>query len=173
VAAAGAVCFLSMVAPASAQRRWEVSAAYDFTRDWTGDVNYAAGWTVGSAVDVNSWLSAVAEAGASYKNIPVTGSDIRLRLYPFFGGARVRRSTHRVTEFAQLEGGAARTSGSAFGTTDTSTHAAVQLGGGADYALTPRLSLRGEIDFRVVFGEQQVDSQHHGRFLVGIAYAIR
>jgi uncharacterized protein with beta-barrel porin domain len=85
----------------------------------------------------------------------------------------VRRTTSRFTEFAQLEAGAARTSGTAFGITSASTHAAVQLGGGADYVVTPRVSLRGEVDFRVVGGEPQVDSQHHGRFLVGIVYAIR
>ncbi len=171
--AAAALCVLPIAATASAQpKRWEASAAYDFTRDWTSDINYAAGWTGGTAFGLNDWLSAIGEVGASYKNIPVTGSEAELRLYTFLGGVRVRRTTHRFTEFGQIAAGAAHARGTVFDITNTSTHPAVQAGGGGDFAVTPRLFLRVQIDFRVVFGGQQVDSQHHARFLAGIAYAV-
>jgi opacity protein-like surface antigen len=162
-----------LIRPAAAQTpRWEISGAYDFTRDWTSDINFPVGWTAGTAYAINGWFSAAAEAGGSYKTIPVSGDAVHLRLYTYLAGARARRTTGRFTEFGQVLAGAVRTSGTVFGVTSASTHLGIQPGGGADYALTTKLSARLEFDFRLVLGETQVDSQHHARFLAGIAYAL-
>ena len=165
--------FAVLIRPAAAQTaRWELSGAYDYTRDWTSDINFPVGWTAGSAYLINAWLSAAGEVGGSYETFPVSGDAVHLRLYTYLAGLKARRTTGRFTEFGQLLAGAAHTSATAFGITSASTHLAIQPGGGADYALTTRLSARVELDFRVVLGERQVDSQHHARFLAGIAYAL-
>jgi Outer membrane protein beta-barrel domain len=163
-----------LASPAAAQdARWELSAAYDFTRDWTGDINFPMGWNVGGAYAITPWLSAAGEVGASRKNIPIAGDDVHLNLQTYLAGLRARRPAGRLIEFGQVLAGAADASGEVFGVTSGSTHFAVQAGAGLDYGLSRRLSARAQIDFRIVHGGDQVDSAHQARFGVGVAYAFR
>jgi opacity protein-like surface antigen len=160
--------------PAAAQTpRWEVSGAYDFTRDSTTDVDFPIGWTAGGAYLITPWMSAAGEIGRSRKTIPVIGSEVRLGLVTYMAGLRLRRPAGRVSEFGQVLAGVVSTTGTAFGVASASTHFGLQPGAGLDFGLTRRLSARAEIDFRLVRGGDQVDSEHHVRFAAGVVYAFR
>src|SRR5262249_6450734 len=113
------------------------------------------------------------EIGASRRTIPIAGGDVHLDLRTYLAGLRARRPAGRLMEFGQVLLGAVDASGTVFGVTSGSTQFAVQAGAGLDYRVTRRLAARVQIDFRVVRGGDHVDSSHHARFGVGVAYAFR
>src|SRR5665213_1129741 len=122
VAAAQAAPALSTLSTLS---HWQVAAGYTFMResDITDKINFPAGWVAGTAVRVNHWLSIAGEVDGQYKTIPFIGSDTRLTSHALSGGLRASAAIGRFVEFGQVLAGVVQSTGTAFGTTDTTTYA--------------------------------------------------
>lgn len=101
------------------------------------------------------------------------GFDLDFTLLHFAGGVRVTGSQmERVAPFAQFLVGAARSSISGDINCDDAdvaceTDMLAGFGGGVDVRLTPRLNLRGQVDYFRVFTEDE--GTNTWRFLVGIS----
>jgi opacity protein-like surface antigen len=87
-------------------------------------------------------------------------------------GARASARIGPFVEFGQILVGVVHASGSAFGTTMSSTHLGAQVGGGLDYPVTGRLSVRGEVDFRRSRGENGADTARELRGVAGVVYRL-
>jgi opacity protein-like surface antigen len=159
---------LSAQAPASL----EVSGGYSFVRDPRLDLDFPGGWTVGAAGKVNAWLSAVADVSGSRRTVSTLIGDLRFGLDALMLGTRASTRIGPFVEFGQILAGAVHSSGSAFGTTTSVTHFGWQVGGGLDYALKGKLSVRGEIDVRWSLGESGADSGRALRGVAGVVYRL-
>jgi hypothetical protein len=154
---------------APSPRRWQVSAGYTFMResDITDKIDFPAGWFVGAAARVNCWLSVVGDVDGQYKTIPFVGNDTHLTSHAVTGGLRASARLGRFVEFGQVLGGIVQSTGTAFGTTETTTHATVQPGLGLDYQLGGKWAIRGELDVRFISTGQEI------RVATGIVHAFR
>ena len=142
------------------------------TRDATSDVNFPVGWSAGTAVRITPWASAVVKAGGSRRTIPTVIGDLKLGMQTVMAGGRASVRIGRAEEFGQVLAGVVRATGSAFGTSSSSTHAGVQAGAGVDYPLTRRLAARGQLDFRLVDGRGLESRGHQYRFATSIVYTV-
>jgi hypothetical protein len=150
----------------------ELSAGYSYLRDPRLDLNFPIGWAVGAAGRVNAWLSAVADVSGSRTTFPTIAGDLGFGLRAFMFGARASAKVGPFVEFGQILVGVVHASGTAFGTTSSTTHAGAQIGAGLDCPLKGRLSVRGEIDFRVIGAEQGAGLGREVRGLAGVVYRI-
>jgi hypothetical protein len=130
-------------AQARAQTRANIGAGYSYLHE-TGasSVTYATGWMISAANKPNPSISWVGEAGANYRNI----AAFTQKLASYLGGARFAFGGGQVAPFAQALVGVEHYSEPGF----AETGLAVQPGGGVDVALTDRLALRAQLDFRWV-----------------------
>jgi hypothetical protein len=155
--------------PSLPSARWQVSAGYTFMResDVTDKINFPAGWVAGAAVRVNHWLSVAGDVDGQYKTIPFIGSDTHLTSHAFSGGLRASAAIGRFVEYGQVLAGVVQSTGTAFGTTDTTTQAILQPGLGLDYPLTAKWAIRGALDVRFISTGQEI------RATTGIVRAFR
>lgn len=161
----------SLPCPVAAQQRFEIAAGYSAAYDPRDAVTLPAGWIVGAAIPITAAVSAVADVSAQYKTVPLFTSDARLSVHTITGGVRAAARIGRLTEFAQLLAGVARTSGSAFGATSTATTLAVQPGVGVDVPLARAWAARAQIDVRIL--RSQPDATNGGyqtRFAAAMVY---
>jgi opacity protein-like surface antigen len=163
---------LSRAASAQTPAALEVSGGYSFVRDTRIDLDFPAGWTVGAAGKVNTWLSAVGDVSGSRTTTPTLIGDLGFSVHTFMLGARASARIGPFLEFAQILAGVVHSSGSALGTTTPVTHFGWQVGGGLDYPVTGKLSLRGEADFRWGRGEKGADAALQIRGVAGVAYRV-
>jgi opacity protein-like surface antigen len=150
----------------------EVSGGYSFVRDPRLDLDFPAGWAAGAAGKVNSWLSAVGDVSGSRKTISTVVGDLRFSVHAFMLGARASARIGPFVEFGQILAGVVHASGSALGTTTSGTHFGWQAGGGLDYPVKGKWSVRGEVDFRWSRGESGGESGRQVRGVAGIAYRL-
>jgi len=141
-------CVALIASPAAAQtdRHWEAFGGYALVRDSHEDLNMPAGWVAGGARALNGWFSIVADAGGSYKTLPLIGGDVTVASHSVLAGGRIAARIGNVIEFGELLGGVVHTSGSAFGQSSSATYGAVQGGIGLDIPLRSRLAGRVEFD---------------------------
>jgi opacity protein-like surface antigen len=159
---------LSAQAPAAL----EVSGGYAFVRDSRLDLDFPVGWTVGAAGKINGWLSAVGDVSGGRTTTPTLVGNLDFSVHAFMLGARASARIGPFLEFAQILAGAVHSSGSALGTTTPVTHFGWQAGGGLDYPVTKKLSLRGEADFRWSRGAKGADTGFQLRGVAGVAYRV-
>jgi opacity protein-like surface antigen len=159
---------LSAQAPATL----EVSGGYAFVRDPRMDLDLPAGWAVGAAARVNTWLSAVGDVSGSHTTISTLVGDLQFSVHAFMFGGRASARIGPFVEFGQVLVGAVRASGSAFGEITSGTHLGWQVGGGLDYPVTRKWSVRGQADFRWNRGEQGADTLLQLRGVAGVAYRL-
>ncbi len=157
--------------PAMAQPPIEVSGGFALARDPRDDITLPTGWTGGVAVDLTHALSAVADVSGQYKTVALVGSDAQLNVHTVMGGVRASARLGRLTEFAQVLVGDVRTAGSAFGATTVSHSLGIQPGVGLDVPLARALSVRAQLDLRLI--RSQPDTTNSGyeyRFVAGLVY---
>jgi hypothetical protein len=159
--------------PATAQtaRPLELSAAYVYVRESSIDVTFPAGWAVGVAKGVNGWLSIAAAYDDSWNTTSTVAGDLRLGVRTLMAGPRASARLGRATQFGQLLFGAGRQSGSAFGITESSTYFSALVGAGIDYPLSRHVSLRAELDYRLV-GLRHAERARQVRGLTGVAVTL-
>jgi opacity protein-like surface antigen len=163
---------LSLAASAQTPAALEVSGGYAFVRDPRLDLDFPAGWTAGAAGKVNRWLSVVGDVSGSRTTAPTLVGDLGFSVQTFMLGARASAPIGPFLEFVQLLTGVVHSSGSALGTTTSVTHFGWQAGGGLDFPVTGKLSLRGEADFRWSQGAKGADTGFQLRGVAGVAYRV-
>ncbi len=157
--------------PAMAQPPIEVSGGFALARDPRDDITLPTGWMGGVAVDLTHALSAVVDVSGQYKTVALVGSDAQLNVHTVMGGVRASARLGRITEFAQVLVGVVRTAGSAFGSTTVNRSLGIQPGVGLDVPLARALSVRAQLDLRLI--RSQPDTTNAGyeyRFVAGLVY---
>ncbi len=151
---------------AAPERRPDVFAGYSYTHAGEAGLN---GWGLAGSLPFRGEWSFVADISGHYGSF--AGAD--LGQLAFMGGARWRaRSGRRLSPFAEGLVGGARTSTSVVaGDTsieDADTDWGFGLGGGLDYRIGERWSVRGLVHLRVLWGEGATDEDP--RISVGAVY---
>jgi hypothetical protein len=147
--------------------QWQAFAGYAWLDDVTDKVTFPAGWALGVAGRLNTWLSVAGDSDGQYETIPSIGSSVQLTSRTVTGGPRVSARLGRFVEFGQVLGGVVWSTGTLFGSTETTRHAVLQPGVGLDYPLSRRWAVRGEIDVRFLV------TGHELRVAAGIVRAFR
>lgn len=142
------LCVLAVVTPATAQETTplvEVSGGYSALPEdsWDGQ-RYWSGWLASGSVTVTRWFGVAAEVGTSYytERFPIEGRDYRFHSDRVFAGVGPRfvARGRRVSGFGQfLVGVENRFKENLF---------TVQGGGGVDVWLTRAIGIRGGVDGR-------------------------
>jgi hypothetical protein len=145
----------------------QIVAGYTSMTDVTDHLTFPAGWFVGAAARLNSWLSVAIDVDGQYKTIQFIDSDIHLASYAPTAGVRASGQLGKFVEFAQLLGGGVQSRGTLFGSTEVKWHAVLQPGAGVDYVLDERWAIRGEFDARIM------SSGHELRVAAGIVRSFR
>jgi len=154
-------------APGGAQRPGpDLFGGYSYTHAGEAGLN---GWSLVGSYPLRGELSLVADLSGHYGSF--AGAD--LGQLAFMGGVRWRaRRGHRLSPFAEGLLGAARTSTSVevigASVEDADTDWGFGFGGGLDYRLGERWSVRGLVHLRVLWGEGATDEDP--RFSVGAVY---
>jgi hypothetical protein len=113
----------------------------------------------------------VGDVSGQYKTIALFTSEGRLSVHTLMGGVRASARIGRLTEFAQLLIGVARTTGSAFGSTTTATTFAVQPGGGVEFPLARAWAARAQLDVRLLRSEPDAtNGGYQTRFAASLVY---
>jgi hypothetical protein len=147
-------------AQSQARGSTEIFGGYSYLRDpgnsviaaTTSDDGFGLGWAGGIAQPVWRAIAAVGEVSGHYKTRTTLDNDVTLTFYAFMAGPRASAAIGRVSEFAQALVGAVHGTGSAFGTTVSTTAFAIQPGGGIDYPIGSRFAARLELDYRWIKG---------------------
>lgn len=163
------VLLLGVPATVAAQHveEGQIVAGYTSMTDVTDHVTFPAGWFVGAAARLNSWLSVAIDVDGQYKTIQFIDSDIHLTSHAPTAGVRASGQLGKFVEFAQLLAGGVRSSGTLFGSTEVKWHGVLQPGAGVDYPLTQRWAIRGEFDVRII------SSGHELRIATGVVRTFR
>jgi opacity protein-like surface antigen len=157
------LCLVVLAAdPSAAQTpRAEISGGYAVMHDQDRSETFPAGWVASVAGNINGWIGAVSEVGASFRECrncqrgPFTsatfrGTDRGLRVFTFMVGPRfTARALSRVTPFGQVLLGGAHISGGVQFDGALTTGFTYQPGAGVDVQVTPTLGLRVQGDYRV------------------------
>ncbi len=148
-------CFFVVLAFAAAHtsaaqspERWQAFAGYAPMNDITDRVTFPRGWVVSAAGHVNRWLSLAVDVDGQYKTIASIGSDVHLSSHAITGGLRASAPLGRFVEFGQVLLGVVQSTGTLFGSTETTRHLGLQPGAGLDYPLGEHWAIRGELDLR-------------------------
>ena len=163
---------LVMSMPASAQARWGLAGGYSFLQDPPDRTNFPAGWVAAVDVELTPWLAAVGDV-SGHRN---SNFDIELSTIAILGGARASARIGWLVEFAQLLAGVVRSSSTVLGAGASEHDPALQPGGGIEVDVAPQLSLRGQIDYRLVGGGPGppiADPRHQFRYSASIVYHHR
>lgn len=147
---------------------WDAYAGYTAMRDTTDHLTFKHGWSLGTSVFINRWLSLAVDLDRQTARTPTfDGGAFTFASQAFLGGFRASGRLGVFTEFGQVLIGRVNSTGSVFGATDTTHHIAIQPGLGLDFALRARWSVRGEVDARFL------DSGREARLVAALAYRIR
>jgi outer membrane immunogenic protein len=122
----------------------EVSASYSYLRLGVSNGINQNGGSVSIAGNVNRWLGIAGDFGA-YHAAPF---GVTVNTYTYLGGPRFSyRKSSRVTPFAQILLGGARSTLSAFGSSGSTNGFAYSVGGGVDLGVTRHIALRPQLDY--------------------------
>ncbi len=148
------------------ERGPDLFAGYSYTHAGEAGLN---GWSLGGSYPFRGEWSFVADLSGHYGSF--AGAD--LGQLALMGGVRWRTRVGRhLSPFAEGLLGAARTSTSVevAGTSieDADTDWGLGLGGGLDYRISPRWSVRGLVQLRLLWGEGATDEDP--RLSVGAVY---
>jgi hypothetical protein len=144
--------------PAAAQSGVEISAGYSIAYDPRDAITLPAGWIASIAKPLRPAIAAVAEVSGQHATIPLISSNAELSVHTVMGGARASARVGPFIEFAQGVIGIARISGSAFGSTNSSTGLAFQPGAGVEWPFSRAWSARTQFDVRLVRGTADASS---------------
>ena len=142
----GLASLFAVGAQAQEERKtFDVFAGYSYVRanpsTGSSDSFSLNGGSASVAYNVNNWLSGVADFGGYHTtNGLASGLDGTLSTY-LFGPRVTYRRFRRVTPFGEVLFGVAHTGGGVF-STNSQNGFAMTVGGGVDYRLSSRFSIR-------------------------------
>jgi hypothetical protein len=146
------------------ERATNVMFGYQFMHDnsWSENMYLGAGVTLSHRISKS--ISLVGEASGSHGFYGTTGFTIQR--YAFMGGAKVTGGEGNVRPFFQVLAGWSRQGGDV----GELNGAVLQPGGGADFFLTERWTLRAQGDFRVIYEETELRTAY--RIMGGIVFYL-
>jgi hypothetical protein len=161
------IVLFGLPAPTAAQTiaSWELSGGYSYLQDSPDRTSLPAGWMIGAALALSSWLAAVVDVSRHAHTI----GDIELSMAAVLAGARASAKVGPFAEFGQLVVGPARASSSVVGSTSANTRFALQPGAGIEYPFATALGARLQIDFRSIPGGGP-GPRHDFRFVAALVY---
>ena len=175
----GFASLFGVAAQAQERKTIDVFAGYSYVRAnpaSTGTDGFSLnGGSASVAYNFNNWLSGVADLGG-YHNTNILGSGVDGTLSTYLFGPRV--SYHhfgRVTPFGEVLFGVAHTGANVFNTSDSQNAFAMTVGGGIDYRINSRFSIRpAKVDYLLTrfneFGTPSAQSQNNLRVSTGIVF---
>ncbi len=172
-----AAAVLALAAPAMAQNApkgdlaLSYSVMYDKELADTSEFGgwLPTGWIVSGAVRVTGNLSLVGELGANYKPFNYMDVDVTAGLLGALGGVRyTARANPRVLPFVQMLFGLSRASLSAMSISESHDAFATQVGGGVDAAVSEKLAVRLQGDYRALRSGNGTGNEF--RLATGIVY---
>jgi opacity protein-like surface antigen len=181
---------LGVAIPASAQTapRTEISAGYQFVTFSVEDESESLpkGWYFDVAGNLNPTIGVVFQVGGNYKtfeeSVTIGGGTFTatadLKVHEFLGGLRLNaRDNPRLVPYGEvlvggISGSLELTTTStipgipAFSQEESSTNFAVVIGGGVNFGVSDRTSIRFGVDYLRIFEEDAGSNVF--RFLVGL-----
>jgi hypothetical protein len=128
------------------------------------------GWLGTLGVSVARWFSVIGEVSGNYydERFEFLGGTARVevRELGFMAGPRFSARTRRFTPWGQFLVGAARGTVNDF----SETRFGLQPGGGLDLWISPRFGIRGGLDYRGIYFEEEWegDSRVHLGLVIGL-----
>jgi hypothetical protein len=169
--------FVGVAVPASAQNtsKVELSGGYNLLR--FNDETIPGGWYADVAGKITPMFAVVGQVTGNYKSMDVSGISVDTTIHTFMAGVRVSaHAVSGVTPFAHVLVGAARTSGSTdlsgalpVNLSDSTTDAALQLGGGIKY-VPGKVGLQVGVDYVRLFTEDE--GTNALRFAAGVVFGF-
>ncbi len=156
----------------------DVFAGYSYVRanpSTSGDNFSLNGGSASVAYNFNNWLSGVADFGG-YHSTNGLDSGLEGTLSTYLFGPRVSyRRFGRVTPFGEVLFGVAHTGASLLNTTNSQNAFAMTVGGGVDYRVSSRFSIRPlKVDYLLTrFNELNINNaqnQNNLRVSTGIVF---
>lgn len=132
-----------------------------------------SGWEVSGTAHVNNWFGVTADLSGYYTDVTVApGVNVGVNNYNFLFGPTVSYRTPKFTPFAHSLFGASRASIdlgvlSPLGFSATDTAFGMALGGGADWHLNDRWSIR-PVQLDYLMTRFASDTQNNLRYSVGV-----
>jgi hypothetical protein len=123
---------------------------YQFFHDFDWNENMVLGWSATLSRRLRGNISIVGEASGSHGEYRNTGFTIQR--YGFLGGLKVSGGEGNIKPFFQVLGGMSRQGGDV----GVLNAPAIQGGGGADFLVKERWTLRGQGDFRFIYEEGEL-----------------
>src|SRR5690348_11888412 len=175
----GFTSLFGVAAQAQERKTIDVFAGYSYVRAnpaSTGTDGFSLnGGSASVAYNFNNWLSGVADLGG-YHSTNILGSGVDGTLSTYLFGPRV--SYHhfgRVTPFGEVLFGVAHTGANVLNTSDSQNAFAMTVGGGIDYRINSRFSIRpAKVDYLLTrfneFGTTNAQSQNNLRVSTGIVF---
>ena len=175
----GFASLFGVAAQAQERKTIDVFAGYSYVRDnpSTRGANSfdLHGGSASVAYNFNNWLSGVADFGG-YHNTNILGSGGSGTLSTYLFGPRV--SYHhfgRITPFGQVLFGVAHTGQALLNTANSQNAFAMTVGGGVDYRLNSRFSIRpAQVEYLLTrfneFTDPRAQSQNNLRVSTGIVF---
>lgn len=129
------------------------------------------GWLAAGSVRVTGPLSIVGEVGANYKGLTFEGVDVTVNVSSYLGGVKYSPKVNsKAKPFVQILVGLARANASALGITGSQDAFATQIGGGVDVAVSRRLAVRLQGDYRAL--RANGGSGNEFRVATGLVYSF-
>src|SRR5467141_3454702 len=176
----GFASLFGVAAQAQEERKTiDVFAGYSYVRAnpaTSGSNSFSLnGGSASVAYTVNGWLSGVADLGG-YHDTNILGSGVDGTLSTYLFGPRV--SYHRfsrVTPFGEVLFGVAHTGANLLNTTNSQNAFAMTVGGGLDYRVSSRFSIRAaKVDYLLTrfneFNTTNAQTQNNLRLSTGIVF---
>ena len=124
-------------------------AGYQYLHDFSWDSSMLLGWSAALSYRMKGNIHIVGEASGSHGE---TVNGFTVQRYAFLGGLKITGGEGQVRPFFQVLGGMSRQGGDV----GELNGIALQPGGGADFYMNDRWTLRAQGDFRFVFEEGEL-----------------
>jgi hypothetical protein len=129
--------------------KMNIMFGYAYMKDNSWKEHLLLGWVTALSYRLTPNLYIVGEAGGSHGEKGTTGFTIQR--YAFLGGVKLSGGEGRLRPFFHVLGGYSRQGGDV----GIANGLIVQPGGGVDFALTEKINLRGQGDFRFILENSQ------------------
>ena len=128
----------------------EVSGGYSLLRD-DDLTKHGSGWVGSVDVNFDRWTGIMVELGGNYSTSTILGKNVDAHIYSYMAGPQFSiRNRSRAVPFVQILIGGTTRNITHIGGTDN-TDLAMQLGGGVDWWLRPKVGLRFGSHYRHTF----------------------
>jgi len=136
---------------------------YQFMHDYSWDENLYWGAAITLSHRISRNVSLVGEASGSFGD---TANGFSIQRFAFLGGAKITGGEGQVRPFFQVLAGLSRQGGEV----GELNAGALQPGGGVDFFLNDKWTLRAQGDFRVIYEENEFRNAY--RVMGGVVWYL-